>query len=442
MKQVLLASVQASALVVASAAALVVALAAAPGPARAAQAAAPTGSGGASIAAIVNGQIITNDDVTSRARLLALSNGMPATQDALNRLKPQITSELVDQTLQLQEINKRSVVVPESDIADSIAHIEQGNGLPPGGLRQRMEASGVPYSTLVAQIRTQLGWQTVLHQVLGQELQPTAGDMNAEKKALAAELGGTQYHIAEIFIPVSGPEEEATARQFANTVISLLHTGASFPVVATQFSQATTALQGGDRGFVPLNQLDPAVAAVVTAMPAGAISNPIRVPGGYDIVQLEQVHNAGNSSRTILSVRQVFAPFAQPVSNGQLGPAQGAVVEKLEQGAKADRTCADMEATNASFGNVRPADPGPVDLANVSPPQFQAMLTALPLGKVSQPIVAQDGVSVLMICSKEDHAAAMPADDDIKNLIVERRVELESQQLLDQLRHESIITME
>ncbi len=434
MKQVLLATTLMAALVAALAA---------PGLARAAQAAPAGGSdGGASIAAIVNGQIITDDDVNSRARLLALSNGMQVTQDVLNRLKPQITTELVDQTLQLQEINKRNVVVQESDIADAIAHIEQSNGLPPGGLRQHMQASGVPYGTLVSQIRTQLGWQTVLHQVLGTDLQPTDGDMNAEKKALATQLSDSQYHLAEIFIPVAGPGDEATAREFATTVINLLHTGASFPAVATQFSQATTALQGGDLGFVPLNQLDPAVAAVVTAMPAGAISNPIRVPGGYDIVQLQQVHNIGDSSRTILSLRRVFAPFPQPITNGQIGPAQGAVMDKLEQSVKAAQSCTDMDAINTSFGNVRPADPGPVDLANVSPPQFQAMLTTLPVGKVSQPIVAQEGASVLMVCSRENRAASIPADSDIKDLIVERRVELESQQLLDQLRHESIITME
>ncbi len=33
----------------------------------------------ASIAAVVNGQVITNDDVANRARLLALSSGMKAT---------------------------------------------------------------------------------------------------------------------------------------------------------------------------------------------------------------------------------------------------------------------------------------------------------------------------------------------------------------------------
>jgi peptidyl-prolyl cis-trans isomerase SurA len=393
-----------------------------------------------SIAAVVNGQVITNDDVANRARLLAVSTGMQITPDVLARLSPQITTQLINQTLQLQEINRRKVVVQENDIGAAIDRIEQGNNLPPGGLRQKLEASGVPYSTLIAQIRTELGWQDVLHQALGPELQPTAGDLNAEKKALKAEIGSTQYHIAEIFIPVTDPADETTAKNFATTVITQLHAGAPFPILAAQFSQAQTALQGGDLGFVPLDRLDPAVAAIVQQMPVGAISNPVRVPGGYDIVQLQGVHQIGTEMQTTLKLRQAFARYPEPITNGQVGPAQVGVIEKLVAAGKGAHVCSDMDAINAAYGNIRPADPGPVNLATVSPPQFQAILAGLSVGQVTQPLIAQDGVSIIMLCDKQVAAPALPSDDDIRQVIVQQRVQLESQQLQDDLRHRSIIT--
>ncbi|HUW81076.1 MAG TPA: peptidylprolyl isomerase [Acidocella sp.] len=401
-----------------------------------------SGTDSASIAAIVNGQVITSQDVAARARLLALSTGMSPTPLVLSRLEPQVTNQLIDQTLQLQEINKRNVVVSDADIVAAISHIEQGNGLPAGGLRARLEAAGVPFSTLVSQLRVQLGWQTVLHQVLGPGLQPTPGDMNAEKAALKAELGSTRYHISVIFVPVTDPANDASARTFANTVIAQLRSGAPFPVVAAQFSQAPTALQGGDLGFVQLSQLDPAVATVVTTMPAGAISNPIRVPGGYDIVQLQGSHVIGSEKQTMLSLRQAFAPYPKPITNGQIGPAQVAVINKLVQSTHAAHSCSDLAALNTNLGNIHPADPGPVNLATVTPPAFQAVLAKLAPGQVSEPLVAQDGVSVVMVCSRQEQAASLPSDKDIAQIIVERRVELESQQLLDDLRHRSIITQE
>ena len=228
-----------------SRAAVLAACCAAAGPALAQSA----GAADVSIAAVVNGQVITDGDVAGRARLLGLSTGMPLTADAMSRLQPQITSQLIDETLQLQEINRRGIVVKDDDIQASISRIEQGNGLPQGGLRSKMEASGVPFATLISQIRTELGWQDVLHQVLGPELRPTPGDIAAEKKALGAQLQQTQYHLAEIFIPVTDPANEAAAENFANTVISDLRKGAPFPIIAAQFSQSDSALQGGDIGF-------------------------------------------------------------------------------------------------------------------------------------------------------------------------------------------------
>ncbi len=394
----------------------------------------------AHIAAVVNGQLITDADVADRARLFALSTGMPPTPDILVRLKPQITQQLIDETLELQEINKRNIVVPEQDIVNAIAHIEQSNNMPAGALRARLEASGVDFQTLISQLRIEIGWQRVLHQVLGPGLRPTSGDIAAEKKALKAELGSVQYHLSEIFIPVEDPANEKNARDFAATVIQQLRQGAPFPIVAAQFSQADSALQGGDLGFVSVNQLDPAVAAVVKTMPVGAISNPVRVPGGYDIVQLQATRSVGTDMQTLLSMRQTYLPFPAPITNGQVGPQQAAVIGKLEAASHNVHSCADMEALNNQLGHIRPADPGQINLANVTPPPFQALLANLPIGQVSQPLVAPDGISIVIVCSRKTAPVGLPSDDDIAASIVNQRVQMESQQLLDDLRHRSIIT--
>lgn len=396
----------------------------------------------AGIAAVVNGQVITTQDVAARARLLAVTMGINPTPEVIHRLAPQVTRQLIDQTLELQEVNKLKVTVSDDDVAAAIAHIEQNNNMPQGALQARLAAAGVPFSTLLAQIRVELGWQGVLHQVLGPGLAPTPGDMAAEKAALKASLGATRYHLAEIFVPVTDPSDDSSARQFASTVIAQLRAGAPFPIVAAQFSQAETALSGGDLGYVQTNQLDPAVAATVQTMPVGAISNPIRVPGGYEIVQLLDKHDIGNQPQTVLSLRQVWANYPTPIENGQVGPAQAAVITKLAAQVKDIKTCDGITALNAQYGNVHPADPGPVALATVTPANFQKLLANLPLDTPSEPLVQQAGVSVVMVCSRGQQAAVLPSDDDIRNMIIERRVELESQQLLDILRHRAVITQD
>lgn len=421
-------------------AALLATVCTAPALAQPAPAPAPIAAPGAvGMAAVVNGQVITTQDVAARAQLLALTMGIHPTPELIARLAPQVTKQLIDQTLQQQEIDKLNINVSDEEVENAISNIEKGNGMTPGGLQSKLEAAGVPYSTLLAQIRTSLGWQQVLHKVLGPGLQPTPGDLAAQKTALQASLGATQYHLAEIFIPVTDPSDETPAQNFANTVIEQLHKGAPFPIVAAQFSQAQTALAGGDEGFVQLSQLDPQVAATVKIMPIGAISNPIRVPGGFEIVQLIAKHDEGNQLQTILDMRQAYGQYPQPVSGGQLGPVQINFINAFMAKAQQAKSCAAVEALNASYGNVHPANPGPVNLATVTPPAFQQILANLPLNTLSRPLVEAAGVSVVMICSRTQEKAQLPPDDQIANMIVDRRVQLESEQMMDQLRHRSVI---
>src|SRR5690242_18473058 len=72
------------------------------------------------IVAVVNGDVISNADVDNRARLFALSTGLPVTQDVLDRLRQQITRQLVDERLRMQEVQRRKIVVPDKAIADAI----------------------------------------------------------------------------------------------------------------------------------------------------------------------------------------------------------------------------------------------------------------------------------------------------------------------------------
>ncbi len=83
------------------------------------------------IVAVVNGDVISNADVDNRARLFAMSTGLPLTQDVLDRLKPQITRQLIDERLRMQEAQRRKIVIPDKAIADAIHDIEARNSLQP-----------------------------------------------------------------------------------------------------------------------------------------------------------------------------------------------------------------------------------------------------------------------------------------------------------------------
>src|SRR5947209_10518156 len=269
---------------------------------------------GEKIVAVVNGDVITSGDVEARGRLFALSTGLPITPEVLDRLRPQVKKQLIDERLRLQEVQRRKIVVNDREIAEAIGEIEARNGMPKGALAAGLQGRGVALRTLIDQVRVQLGWTRVLRDELGSKAEVTDNEIAEQRRVFKAQTGQPEYHVGGIFIPIDDPARAADAQKFADTVIAQLRAGAPFPVVAAQFSQSQTALQGGDLGWVQPNQLDPEVAQVVEEMPVGAISNPIQVPGGISIVTLRAKREIGRDVATLVSLRQVFLPFTAPLN--------------------------------------------------------------------------------------------------------------------------------
>jgi len=400
---------------------------------------APPATDVTSIVAAVNGDVVSRGDVEARARLYAMSAGLPVTPDIIARLTPQVTRQLIDEKLRLQEIQKRKIVVSDKDIAAAINSVESRNNMPVGALRARLSAAGVDMRTLIDQVRVQLGWTRVLRDQLGNLTEPSRADIADQERLLKGQTGQQEFRVSEIFLPVTNPAQDGEVKSFADTIIGQLRGGAPFPVVAAQFSQAQTALDGGDLGWVQAIQLDPEVAALVAQMPDGAIANPIKVPGGYMIATVRGKRLIGNDPATMLTLREVFLRFTSPLDAQNPTDQQKQTLERAKALGGNVHSCTDMEAANKQVGEVHPSDPGDVRLEGVNPPTFRALLASLPDGKASQPLVSQDGITVVMICKRDVKNLGVASKEEIANRLVSDRAELASRQLMRDLQRRASI---
>ncbi len=391
------------------------------------------------IVAVVNGDVITSGDVGNRGRLFALSTGLPVTPEVLARLRPQVAKQLVDERLRLQEVQRRRIGVSDREIAEAIGEIEQRNGMAKGALGGSLRGQGVAMRTLIDQVRVQLGWTRVLREELGTKADITAADVAEQLRIFKDQIGKPEFRVSEIFIPIDEPAKSADARKFADTVIAQLRAGAPFPVVAAQFSQSQTALQGGDLGWVRASQLDPEIASVVREMPPGAVSNPVEVPGGISIVSLRAKREIGRDQATVMSIRQVFVPFVGALNPAAPTDQQRRAVEQAQGISRSAKTCKDMEEANQRVGAVRPSDPGEVRLETVASPQLRNLLAGMSTGVASKPVVANEGAAVLMVCSREQKTAATPTKEEISEKLLQERVELASRQLQRDLRRRAVM---
>jgi peptidyl-prolyl cis-trans isomerase SurA len=391
------------------------------------------------IVAVVNGDVISNIDVTDRAKLFALSTGQSLTPEVVARLRPQILRQLIDERLRMQEAQRRKIVIQDKQVAEAIRSIEARNNMPTGALRQKLAADGIGLRTLIDQIRTQLAWLQVIREQLGPQTEVTPAQIAERQRILEQQTGKPEYHVAEIVIPIEDPSQTADAQRFAETVITQLRAGAPFPVVAAQFSQSQNALEGGDLGWLEPSRLDPAVARVVQEMPPGAVSNPINIPGGIAIVTLLAKRDIGRDMGTMLSVRQVFLPFTSPLNPQAPTDQQKQMLDKARGIASSVHSCDQMEQVAKANPSSHPVDPGDVRLESVNPPAFRQLLSTIAIGQATQPLVSNEGITVMAVCSRQEKNMAVADPRELRAQIVEQRAELTARQLQQSLRRQAII---
>lgn len=397
-----------------------------------------TAQSGERIVAVVNGDVITTGDVASRAKLFALTTGLPVTPEIIARLRPQIAKQLVDERLRLQEVQRRKIVVSDQEIATAINEIEQRNSMAKGALNGSLGNAGVGLRTLIDQVRVQLGWTRVLRQELGTRAEISDADIADQVKVFEASAGQPEYRVGEIFLPVDEPGKQGDTLRFADTIIAQLRRGAPFPVMAAQFSQSQTALQGGDLGWVRSAQLDPPVAAIVSQMPDGAVSNPVAVAGGVTIVQMRGKRQLGRDQSTVVDLRQAFIPFTGALNPQAPTDQQRKAVEQAKA-LGSIRSCPEMEAANTRLGNARPSNPGEIRLEQLGSAPLRALVAGLQPGTASKPVISNEGVAVIILCSRENKTTAAPSKEEISARLLNERVELVARQLQRDLRRRATL---
>jgi peptidyl-prolyl cis-trans isomerase SurA len=392
----------------------------------------------AGIVAVVNGDVITSFELEARQRLFAATAGLPMTPEVLDRIAPQVRRLLVDERLKLQEVQRRRILVTDEEIASAVRRIERQNNVSPGGLRASLARQGIDIRALFGQLRATIGWTKLVHAELGAQAEIDEELVRERLRALAAATGQPEFLVAEIFIAVDDPAQEAETERTANELIAQLRRGAPFPAVAAQFSQAQSAEQGGDLGWVRLGQIEPEVEAVITRMPPGAVSLPIRTAGGFSIVTLRGRREVGRDMATLLTVRQVMLPFASTLDPDRPTPQQIRMVETAQRIAEGARGCDALAAGARGVAGARIDEPVEIRLETQTP-QMRELLGRLAPGRATQPLIAPDAVVLMMVCARRVENLAAPNADAIAEAILRERVDLLSRQMMRDLRRRANI---
>jgi peptidyl-prolyl cis-trans isomerase SurA len=170
----------------------------------------PTGkpSGKSSIPILVNDVPITAYDIQQRARLMRLGGGKASDSAAQD--------ELINETLEMLEAQRRGVSVPQGQVEAAYASIAGRLKMSPAQFSQGLSSQGVDPSALKKRLQAQMIWGQLVQQRTAQKAAVKSEDIDAAltQKGDPTKLTISEYTLQQIvFVVPSGSSAGAYAQR-------------------------------------------------------------------------------------------------------------------------------------------------------------------------------------------------------------------------------------
>ncbi len=387
------------------------------------------------ILAVVNDEPISAFDLSQRLNFIIRLSNLQDTVEARRALAPRVLRSLVDEALQLQEMKNFDINVTEAEINQALARVERQNRLPPGQIKPFLKSRGIAPETLIRQVRAAIGWPAVIRRKFLRSVIVTEEEIDKSLAQYKESLNKPSHLAAEIFLAVDDPNEEDLVRQNAEKIVAELKQGASFPLLARQFSQSASARTGGDLGWVKPGELPPEVEAELVKLQPGMATPPIRTSTGYYIVLLRQRRAAsGIAGEATVVLRQILLPVPAGATEAEWS-SQATLARTIKDTAKG---CADFSTISRELGSQLSGDLGRVKISEL-PENLRGTVSAASIGVASDPQRVEGGLRVIMVCDRSAPTSNLPSRARIRRILQGRHLEARARRHLRDLRQAAVI---
>jgi peptidyl-prolyl cis-trans isomerase SurA len=384
----------------------------------------------------VNGEIITGTDIDHRLALIVAANENKLPPEELARFRAQILTNLIDETLQIQEAAANEIEVTEAEVNQYFDRVAQQNfNRPANEVEKYLISIGASVATLKRQIKGELSWSRLLSRNVRPSANVSDDEVNAIIERIKATKGTTEYRLGEIYLAAT-PESLPAVQENARKIIEQLRQGGNFVAYARQFSEASTASVGGDLGWLSLAQLPQSLATAAAGMNSNEVQAVVS-PGGISILLLidkRQVATA-DPRDSVLSLKQIAITFPKGTSEAQVTP----LVKRFNEETQKITGCgvADEMARNLGADVVNRDG---IKIRELPAPLQQVMLD-LQVGQSTPPYGSlEDGVRVFVLCGRDaPQEAASESFDEIMSRLEEERVNKRARIYLRDLRRDAVI---
>ena len=354
-------------------------------------------------------------------------------------LRTQAIERLITNSLQLQLAERMGIQISDAHLDSVLQNVANSQNVSVEQLRLNVIESGKSYERYREKLREDIAINEVKRANVHRRVNISLQEVNNLIELMAEQSNKEEFQIGHILINVDSKatqDEVDTRKEIADKVITLLEDGSDFKKVAIASSSGAKALEGGDWGFMTLNEMPSLFAEHVKSKKKGDLIGPLRSGAGYHIVKVLDIRG-----RETVEVKEVHARhiLIEPSIILSEEKAKKILTEFLQQ-VKAG------EADFAELAKEHSEDPGSAlkggDLGWANPdiyaPKFKEQLAELKTGEYSEPFRSRFGWHILqLIDERTADATEKTKQDQAYQILYKRKFAEETENWLREIRDEA-----
>lgn len=386
-----------------------------------------------SVVALVNGEPITSLDLENRMNFLRTLSKLEMDEADF---RADTLQKLVSEKIKFQAAKEQlGNFVPEAtSTARQLVDQNFGKGDKPGG--QVLKERGISVSTVTDKYLSDILWGNVLRVRFPRQFENLDNLAEQELKKLKAAQNEPQIKLSEILLQPNPNRPKDKTSELADKIIEALERKASFSSIASQYSEAATAQQGGRVNWMLLSRLPVSLQTLLLDADEGEVIGPIELDGRLYILKKDGFRENGlaDPKAATLTMARAIQPLAADASKEDRSKAG----EKILQETADLQNCNEMADLNKKLGSGALPILNDLQVGSLSP-QLQKIIAPLQVGEKSPALPFSEGMTVFMVCERVQPTTELPDIETLKRVEFEKLFNSISGRYLLRLQRKAVI---
>jgi len=257
------------------------------------------------IVAVVNDDIITLFELNRSIKpyedkIYALGYPEEKERKMLFKVREGVLSQLIDKKIEDQQIKRSKINISEEQIDQTIERIKGQNLFTDEDLRHALAKDGLTMAAYRENIKEEILRTKLVNLEVKSKIVITEQDIAAYYEKHLDTYGGKQkYHLRNILITIPTFADESKKLEIRgklDDILKELNAGESFETMARNYSESSTAPEGGDLGLFELDSLSPQLQKTIKGMKPGEVTPVLETDQGYQIFFLQEILKTSGKS--------------------------------------------------------------------------------------------------------------------------------------------------